>query len=253
MSVPGCEDGGSIITNWQRQPLVQLSEHAVWFWTASAFSRRPHGRAEAAACGFNNDYAFAVLAPGGKSGESKRLDATVGGTRLRSGQPPESRSIRRLSAGVALRWAEADLLRRHGHRGYVGRHDRPRPQLQHDGGLLRRAVVHRLQHRHRSRALTSLNSFKYTSGKFTKYMFGPYFGSYTQTTWNAAKTATSDPPSPSEGRAAAARVVVTSDARPARRSHATRRGHRAAVLRRRPSAETQHYGPPHLQWPRWIW
>jgi hypothetical protein len=38
-------------------------------------------------------------------------------------------------------------------------------------------------------SLNSLNSFKYTSGKFTKFMFGPYFGDYTLRTYNAAKSA----------------------------------------------------------------
>ena len=40
-------------------------------------------------------------------------------------------------------------------------------------------------------SLNSLNSFKYTSGRFTKYMYGPYFGAYTQRTYNAANAAPS--------------------------------------------------------------
>ena len=36
--------------------------------------------------------------------------------------------------------------------------------------------------------LTSVNSFKYTSGKMTKYMFGPYLGSSAQKTYAAAAT-----------------------------------------------------------------
>ena len=41
-------------------------------------------------------------------------------------------------------------------------------------------------------SLNSVNSFKYTSGKFAKYMFGPYFDAYTQKTYNAAKAAPSN-------------------------------------------------------------
>ena len=39
-------------------------------------------------------------------------------------------------------------------------------------------------------SLNSVNIFKYTVGKLTKYMFGPYFGAYAQATYDAAKTAT---------------------------------------------------------------
>jgi hypothetical protein len=40
--------------------------------------------------------------------------------------------------------------------------------------------------------LNSVNSFKYTAGKFAKYMFGPYFDAYTQRTYNAAQSASSN-------------------------------------------------------------
>ena len=40
--------------------------------------------------------------------------------------------------------------------------------------------------------LNSVNSFKYTAGKLSKHMFGPYFGAYALKTYNAAKAATSD-------------------------------------------------------------
>jgi hypothetical protein len=41
-------------------------------------------------------------------------------------------------------------------------------------------------------ALNSVNSFKYTAGKFAKYMFGPYFDAYTLKTYNAAKAVPGD-------------------------------------------------------------
>jgi len=38
--------------------------------------------------------------------------------------------------------------------------------------------------------LASVNSFKYTSGPFSNYMFGPSFGAYAQRTYDAALGAT---------------------------------------------------------------
>ena len=38
--------------------------------------------------------------------------------------------------------------------------------------------------------LNSVNSFKYTSGPFSNYMFGPSFGAYAQRTYTAALGAT---------------------------------------------------------------
>lgn len=40
--------------------------------------------------------------------------------------------------------------------------------------------------------ITSLNSYKYSRGKYSSYMFGPYFDEYTRATFEAAKGATGD-------------------------------------------------------------
>ena len=37
--------------------------------------------------------------------------------------------------------------------------------------------------------LNSLNSFKYTAGPLSSYMFGPYFDAYTEKTFTGALTA----------------------------------------------------------------
>ena len=194
MFVPDYENGGSITTGGNGSHAFNCQSVPYGCWTASALvTTSAWASGGGSLAGFNNDYAFAVLSPGGKSGESKQLDATVGanpivfgvsrGTQVYAFGYPQASPY---DGQKLIYCAGADITDTWG-----GTSDRGL-NCNQTGGSSGGPWFTGFNAGTGTGALTSVNSFKYTSGKFTKYMFGPYFGSYTQTTWNVAKTATSN-------------------------------------------------------------
>jgi len=192
MFVPDYENGGSIVTDPDGGHSFTCDTTPYGCWTATALvTTTAWASGGGSLAGFNNDYAFAVLDPGGRFGESKQLDATVGANPIAFGV---SRGVQVYSFGYPqaspydgqklIYCAGTDIADTWG--GTADRGLNCNQTGGSSGGPWFTGFTTG------TGALTSVNSFKYTSGKFTKYMFGPYFGSYTQKTWNAAKTASSN-------------------------------------------------------------
>jgi hypothetical protein len=191
MFVPDYESGGTIVTNPDGSHSFTCDTTPYGCWTATALVTTTAWAAGGGGlAGFNHDYAFAVVDAGGKSGESNQLDATTGSSPVAFnvahpaqvyafGYPqaaPYDGQKLAYCAGkdVADTWGGTtdfglNCNMTGGSSGgpwYVG--------FGPGGG---------------AGSLNSVNSFKYTAGKFTKYMFGPYFGAYAQKTYAAATTA----------------------------------------------------------------
>jgi hypothetical protein len=187
MFVPNYEDGGSIVTNPNGTHSFTCDTTPYGCWTATALvTTTAWANGGASLAGFNDDYAFAVVGAGGTSGQAQ-LDSTVGSNPVAfnrshptlvysfgypQASPYDGQKLIYCSGNdVADTWGGTtdfglNCNMTGGSSGgpwYVG--------FNSGSG---------------TGSLNSVNSFKYTAGRFTKYMFGPYFGAYTLKTYNAA-------------------------------------------------------------------
>jgi hypothetical protein len=194
MFVPDYEDGGSIVTNPDGSHSFTCDTVPYGCWTAIALVTTTgwaNGGGSLAA--FNNDYAFAIVGAGGKTGETNQLDATAGSNPLafNVGHPTQVYAFGYPHAtpydGQKLAYcAGKDVADTWGGTTNFG------VNCNMTGGSSGGPWYVNFGSAGGAGQLNSVNSFKYTFGKFTKYMFGPYFGAYAQKTYNAAKTASAD-------------------------------------------------------------
>lgn len=137
---------------------------------------------------FNEDYAFAVLGAGGKTGESLQLDGTVGAQAI-SFFIPQPRLIHAFGYPAAKPYNGQRLA-------FCSGTTFADPYGSTDYGLACNMTggssggpwFADFDPATGAGTLTSVNSFKYRG--LSKYMFGPYFDAYAQQTYNTALTAT---------------------------------------------------------------
>ena len=192
--VPDYEDGGAIITNPDGSHSFSCATVPYGCWTASALvTTTAWANGGGSLAGFNNDYAFAVVGPGGKPGESTQLDAAVGDnaiafnvshpTRVYSFGYPQASPY---NGQKLIHCAGQDVADTWGGTTDFGLN------CNMTGGSSGGPWLVNFDATSGTGTLNSVNSFKYTAGKLSKHMFGPYFGAYALKTYNAAKAATSD-------------------------------------------------------------
>jgi hypothetical protein len=191
MFVPDYQTGGSIVTNPDGTHSFTCNTVPYGCWTATALvTTTAWANGGASLSGFNEDYAFAVVGAGGKTGESRQLDATVGSNAVAFNQshPTQVYSFGYPQASPydgqkLIHCAGSDIADTWGGTTDFGLN------CNMTGGSSGGPWYVNFGSAGSQGSLNSVNSFKYTSGRFTKYMFGPYFDSYTQKTYNEAKTA----------------------------------------------------------------
>jgi hypothetical protein len=191
MFVPDYENGGAIVTNPDGSHSITCDTVPYGCWTAQALvTTTAWANGGASLAGFNDDYAFAVVGAGGKTGESKQLDTTVGSNPVAFNQahPTQVYSFGYPQAspynGQKLIYCSGtDIADTWGGTTDFGLN------CNLTGGSSGGPWYVGFGSAGSQGSLNSVNSFKYTSGKFAKYMFGPYFDAYTQKTYNAAKAA----------------------------------------------------------------
>ena len=191
MFVPNYEDGGSIVTNPNGSHSFTCDTTTYGCWAATAlYTTTAWANGGASLAGFNDDYAFAVVGAGGKTGENNQLDATVGSNPVAFNQshPAQVYSFGYPQGapydGQKLVYcAGRDVADTWGGTTDFGLN------CNMTGGSSGGPWYVGFGANGDQGSLNSVNSFKYTSGKFTKYMWGPYFDAYTQKTYNAANTA----------------------------------------------------------------
>lgn len=194
MFVPDYEDGGSIVTNPDGSHSFSCDTTRYGCWTASALvTTTAWANGGGSLAGFNNDYAFAVVGPGGKSGESNQLDGSVGAnpiafnvshpTRVYSFGYPQASPY---DGQKLIYCAGKDVSDTWGGTTDFGLN------CDMTGGSSGGPWFVDFGSGDSPGSLTSVNSFKYTAGRLSKHMFGPYFGDYAQKTYVAATSATSD-------------------------------------------------------------
>jgi hypothetical protein len=194
MFVPDYEDGGAIVTNPDGSHSFSCDTVPYGCWTASALvTTTAWANGGGSLAGFNHDYAFAVVGTGGKTGESNQLDATVGANTIafNVSHPTQVYSFGYPAAspydGQKLIYcAGQDVRDTWGGTTDFGLN------CNMTGGSSGGPWFVNFGSAGSTGALNSVNSFKYTSGKLSKHMFGPYFGSYAQKTYSEAQTATAD-------------------------------------------------------------
>ncbi len=194
MFVPNYEDGGSIVTNLNGTHSFTCETTPFGCWTATALvTTTAWANGGGSLSGFNNDYAFAVVGPGGKPGESVQLDARVGSNPIafNTAHPTQVYSFgypqgSPYDGQKLIYCAGTDISDTWGRTSDYGLN------CNMTGGSSGGPWFASFNAATGTGTLTSVNSFKYTSGKYTKYMYGPYFGAYTQKTWAAAKAATAN-------------------------------------------------------------
>lgn len=194
MFVPDYEDGGSIVTNPDGSHSFSCDTVPYGCWTASALvTTTAWASGGGSLVGFNHDYAFAVVGPGGKPGESKQLDATVGDNAI-AFNVSHPTQVYSFGYPAASPYDGQKLI-------YCAGQDVPDTwggttdfglNCNMTGGSSGGPWFVSFGSAGSAGALNSVNSFKYTAGKLSKHMFGPYFGDYAQKTYTAAKTATGD-------------------------------------------------------------
>jgi hypothetical protein len=192
MFVPDYEDGGVIITNPDGSHSFSCDTTQYGCWTAAALvTTTAWANGGGSLAGFNNDYAFAVVGPGGKSGESNQLDGTTGANPIAFNvtHPAQVYSFGYPQAspydGQKLIYcAGNDVSDTWGGTTDFGLN------CNMTGGSSGGPWFVNFGSGGSTGSLNSVNSFKYTAGRLSKYMFGPYFGSYAQKTYTAAETAT---------------------------------------------------------------
>ena len=194
MFVPDYEDGGSIITNPDGSHKFSCDTVPYGCWTATALvttTAWANGNGSLAA--FNDDYAFAVMGAGGKTGEAKQLDATVGAqgiafdrkhpaTVYAFGYPQASP----YDGQKLIYCAGTDSADTWGGTSDFGL------KCNMTGGSSGGPWFVDFDPATGIGKLNSVNSFKYTAGPLSKNMFGPYFDAYTQKTYNEALKVPSD-------------------------------------------------------------
>ena len=195
MFVPDYEDGGTIATNPNGTHSFTCDTTPFGCWTASALvTTSAWANGGGSLAGFNNDYAFAVVGAGGtSSGATRQLDATVGSNPVAFDQshPTQVYAFGYPHAspydGQKLVYcAGKDIADTWGGTSDFG------VNCNMTGGSSGGPWFVNFSPSTGTGSLNSVNSFKYTAGKFTKYMFGPYFGSYARKTYTAAATATAN-------------------------------------------------------------
>jgi len=194
MFVPDYEDGGSIVTNPDGTHSFTCDTVPYGCWTATALVTTTAWANGGGSLGaFNNDYGFAVVGAGGKSGESNQLDAVVGSNAL-GFNVSHPAQVYAFGYPHASPYDGQSLI-------YCAGKDVPDTwggttdfglSCNQTGGSSGGPWYVNFGSAGSAGQLNSVNSFKYTAGRFTKYMFGPYFGTYAQKTYNVAKTATAD-------------------------------------------------------------
>lgn len=184
------DSGDGWATNWM---FVPDYEHAATFacentrygcWTASALVTTTAW----AGGDFDHDYGFAVMGAGGLTGA--QLDAAVGDQAIAFNQTHPA-FVYSFGYPHASPYDGQDLI-------YCSGTDRADTfggsstfglKCDMTGGSSGGGWYIRFDETTATGALTSVNSFKYRGGPMKSYMFGPYFGSYAEKTYNAAKTA----------------------------------------------------------------
>jgi hypothetical protein len=194
MFVPDYENGGSIITNPDGSHSFSCDTVPYGCWTAEALvTTTAWATGNDSLAAFNSDWAFAVVGPGGKTGESNQLDATVGAQAIAFNQthPTNVYAFGYPQAspynGQSLIYcAGTDVADTWGGTNDFGLN------CDMTGGSSGGPWFVGFDAAAGTGAANSLNSFKYTRGPSTKYMFGPYFNGYTQATYTAAESAAGD-------------------------------------------------------------
>jgi hypothetical protein len=192
MFVPNYEDGGAIVTNPDGTHGFRCTTTPLGCWTATALvttSAWASGGGSLSA--FNNDYAFAVVGRGGKTGEAQ-LDASVGGGNPVAFNVSHPAQVYSFGYPQASPYDGQKLIYCAGNDiadGWGGTTDFGL-NCNMTGGSSGGPWYANFNATTGTGSLNSVNSFKYTSGRFTKYMWGPYFGDYAQRTYGAAQTAT---------------------------------------------------------------
>ena len=190
MFVPAYEDGGSIVTNGDGTHSFSCGSTKFGCWAATALtttSAWANGNGSLSA--FNNDYAFATVGPGGKTATSNtQLDATVGANAIGfnvshpaqvyafgypAGTPYDGQKL--------IYCAGTDVADTWGGTSDFGLN------CGMTGGSSGGPWFVNFDPTSGMGTLTSVNSFKYTAGPYSKYMWGPYFGDYAKKTYDAAK------------------------------------------------------------------
>lgn len=189
MFVPAYEDGGSIITNPNGTHSFSCDTVRYGCWTAQALvttSAWASGNGSLGA--FNDDYAFAVVGAGGKTGESNQLDTRVGANQIgfNVAHPTTVYAFGYPQAppydGQALTYCSGnDVKDTWGGTTDYGLN------CNMTGGSSGGPWFTNFDETNGTGTLNSVNSFKYTYGPLSKNMFGPYFDAYTEKTYNAAK------------------------------------------------------------------
>ena len=191
MFVPDYEAGGSIVTNPDGSHSFTCDTTPYGCWTASALvTTTAWASGGGSLAAFNNDYAFAVVGAGGKSGQSLQLDSAVGANPVafNVAHPTQVSSFGYPQAspydGQKLIYCSGtDIADTWGGTTDYGLN------CNMTGGSSGGPWFANFASGADPGSLNSVNSFKYTAGKFAKYMFGPYLGAYALKTYNAAKTA----------------------------------------------------------------
>jgi hypothetical protein len=194
MFVPDYEDGGSIVTNPDGSHSFTCDSVLYGCWTATVLvTTTAWANGGGSLAGFDNDYAFAVVGAGGHTDESVQLDATVGSNPVAFNQthPTQVYSFGYPQAspynGQRLIYcAGKDVRDTWGGTTDFGL------DCNMTGGSSGGPWYVGFNASNGTGSLNSVNSFKYTAGKFTKYMWGPYFGNYAQKTYNVATGSLSD-------------------------------------------------------------
>lgn len=157
-------------------------------WTAKAMVT---SSAWATAGDFDDDYAFVVVGNGGHNG-STSLEATVGvqGIAFNQTHPTAVYAFGYPHAspydGTDLTYCSGtDIDDPYGFTTYGLKCDMT-------GGSSGGGWYIDFNESTGSGTLTSLNSYKYSRGRYSSYMFGPYFDDYTQATYQAAIGASSN-------------------------------------------------------------
>ena len=191
------ETNRAFATNWLFVPDYELGKtftcDATRFgcWTAQALvTTSAWANGGGSLAGFNEDYGFAVLRPGGKTGQSVQLDGTVGTNPIAFNQShptlvyafgyPQaapydgSRLVYCAGSDVVDTWGGTTS------RGL---------KCDQTGGSSGGPWFVGFSNGNSPGSLNSVNSFKYTAGKLKGHMFGPRFDDDTQKTYTAATTA----------------------------------------------------------------
>jgi hypothetical protein len=189
--VPDYETGGAIVTNPDGSHSFTCDTTPFGCWTASALvttTAWANGAGKLAA--FNHDYAFAVVGAGGKSGQSLQLDSVAGANPVafNVAHPAQVSSFGYPQGspynGQKLIYCSGrDIADTWGGTTDYGLN------CNMTGGSSGGPWFVNFASGSNPGSLNSVNSFKYTAGKFAKFMFGPYLGAYAQKTYNAAKAA----------------------------------------------------------------